>query len=222
VLKCGFSEEDGGGFSYIKCYSIDFKPRPDGLDEEVLEHGICLDDVVKILPYDELKRKFLMEDEGGGDQDDEEDEPKPKKKARPVKDDEDDEPKKQPTADEAGMEVGDEVRHRKYGMCTITRISGDGTSLTVEDDDGEVHKAVGVAELKKVKSEKPKPGKAAEEDDDDDEEDEPRPTKASRKPATGKKTSRSDDDDDDDDEEEDEPKPKPKSKAKAAKDDDWD
>ncbi|MHC1623172.1 MAG: hypothetical protein ACXQTR_01110 [Candidatus Methanospirareceae archaeon] len=61
-LKVSFGEEQGGGYKYLKCYSIVFKPRPKGLPDEILDHGICLDSLLKIEPYERLKSVFLQEE----------------------------------------------------------------------------------------------------------------------------------------------------------------
>ena len=225
VLRVKFKEESGGGYKYMVARSIDFKPRPNGLDEKYLEHGICPDDLLKILDYDELKKVFLqIEDDDDDDDDESEEKPKrrakakakakPKAKAKLKDDDEDgddwddddDEPAEKPkprkkkpaerTADDAGLEEGMTVDHDDHGKCEITRISKDGTSLILEDEDGEEHRAVGVDDVtvpknRKAKA-KPKPA-----DDDDDDDDEPA-EKPKRKPKAKAKSKPKEDDDDDD------------------------
>lgn len=226
-LKVLFSEESGGGYSFIEATSIEFKPRKDGLDEELLEHGVCLDSLLKIPDYDKLKAAYLqVEDDEEGE---ELKEGKPRQgrppKKKPVEEEEDqdsdvDEAEDQPTAVDKGLKKGDKVEHEEFGDCTIARISGDGTSLTItEDDDGTVHKGIGVDEVEKVKVKpkkkvKPKPPPADDEDDDEpwdeEEDDEPDPPpkkkKAASKPAKEEKPPKQkpknetfvDDDDDDD------------------------
>lgn len=168
-LKVSFSEEKGGGYTYLEAYSINFKPRPNGLDEEILGHGLCLDDMLKVLPYDELKAKLFQTEEEDEDEDDDADEkPSPKKQTRKPKpkpkvdededdDDEDDEPapkpkkKKEPVADDFDLEEGQMVKHGKHGICEIVRISGDGTSLTLEDEEDERYCGIGPDEVKPIK-----------------------------------------------------------------------
>jgi len=41
-----------------------------------------------------------------------------------------------------------QVVHAKFGKCDIVRVSKDGTSLTLEDMDAELHKGVGCDEVK--------------------------------------------------------------------------
>ncbi len=216
TLKVSFAEEKGGGYTFLKLYNVDFKPRRDGLSEELLDHGHCLDDLLKIPTYDRLKAIFDQveesEDEDEGDDPVEEPERKGKKNMN--------------TATDSGLEVGQMVGHDKLGECEIVRISGDGTSLTLEDDGGDSHKGIGVDEVfslvddepedkPKPSKRKPKPDPEPDEDEDDDmdEGDEPEPPKRkAKKKAPAKKKSKPkpepepdeddeewDEDDDDDD-----------------------
>ncbi len=80
MLKVGFQETDAGGYSFIEAYVIEFKPRPNGLDPDVLDHGVCLDKLIKVLPYDRLKAIFLQTGDEDSDADDgDEESPKPAK-----------------------------------------------------------------------------------------------------------------------------------------------
>ena len=56
-----------------------------------------------------------------------------------------------------GLERGEEVEY-KGRACTIFKVSGDGTSLTLVDEKDEIHRGVGPEEVKKSKSEKQKKG----------------------------------------------------------------
>ena len=118
------------------------------------------------------------------------------------------------TAESAGLKEGDRVLYNdaKY---EIDRISRDGTSLTLIDDDGEEIKGVGVDEVAKAKR-RPAPEAA--------------PKSAAKKPAKAKPPA-DDDDDDDWDDDDDAPAAKPakkptkaaaKAKPPADDDDDWD
>jgi len=69
------------------------------------------------------------DDDDSGDEDDEDDKPKAKGKA------------KQKTAKECGITLGARVKHSELGVCDVTHISGDGTSLKLKDKSGEVHMA---------------------------------------------------------------------------------
>jgi hypothetical protein len=182
------------------------------------------------------KKKGKVKDEEDDDEEEEKEAPKKKSSKKPAKkadpddddddssesddDDEDDDPppkKKLPTAKSAGIKLGSKVKHKEHGVCEVVHISPDGTSLRLKDEDDDVQKAIGVAEVKLIEKSKAKPK------DDDDDEDEP-PKKSSKK---SRKDSFDDDDDDDDDEEEDDEddedeEVKPKKGKKKPKDDDED
>lgn len=114
------------------------------------------------------------DDDTDDDEDDDEDEPKAKGKPKP----------KQKTAKECGITVGARVKHSELGLCDVTHISGDGTSLKLKDKSGEVHmaqapedctvvKAAGKEAAKpekkeEKKAEKEKPAKKKVADDDDE------------------------------------------------------
>ena len=65
----------GKGYSVER---IDFKARKEDLDEEILDEAVCLDDILIIKDYDELKELLLQDDSD----DEDEDEPKSKRKKR--------------------------------------------------------------------------------------------------------------------------------------------
>lgn len=188
------------GRSYKKVANIEMEERED-LDADIAEQAPCLDDMLVIPSYEELKKIF----EGAPtprSKDDEEEKPAARRSAR----DDDDEPddKGQPTADEYGLKKGMAVLY-KGKECTIERISPDGTSLTLEDENGKEYRGVGPEEVKLAKK---KPAARDEDDDpEDDEEEEEKPTRGkSSATKAGKSTSSKKDEDDDDpeDEEEDE------------------
>jgi len=90
TLKVALAEKTYAGFTYVEAEAIDFRARGEDYDEEILDKGCCLDELILVPEYDDLKKTFL---ESEKDDDDEDDEP-PKKKKVPVDDDEDDEPPK--------------------------------------------------------------------------------------------------------------------------------
>lgn len=61
-LRISFEEKTFGGNTFLETTRIDFKPRRDGYDERILDDVYAFDDLLIILPYDELKALFL---EGG-------------------------------------------------------------------------------------------------------------------------------------------------------------
>jgi len=61
---------------------VDFKSRKEDLDDEILDQAVCLDEILVINSYGDLKELLLQDD-------DEDDKPKPKKRKK--KDDDEDE-----------------------------------------------------------------------------------------------------------------------------------
>jgi len=238
TLRLGVEEQSFGGKSFYSVESIDFKNRREGYDEDILEQSHCLDDIVQLIPYDKLKKIFLQVPEDEDDDDDD----KPKKGTKKSSAKKKSEAPK--TSEDLEIEEGTKVECEEFGVCQVVRVGKDGTTLMLEDEDGDVHKNISVEDVKVVEE--------TEEEDDEEEEEEEKPVKktAKKKAAkntaapkkTSKKASKKDDeeeeeDDDweeewDDDEEEEKPKKSPKKAAgkKKAKDeeeededdDDWD
>lgn len=143
VLRVGYSEEDGGGFKFIKAYKIDFKPRPNGLPDDVIDHGICVDDLLNVMTYDELKQSFLQVP---GDREKKNEGSSKTNDQQPTNEDWDNPPKKenpkqeQVPEDDIPFEVsiykqGQKVRHRQFGIVTILRINQDGSLNVIKPDD---------------------------------------------------------------------------------------
>jgi len=59
TLRVVFTEEQAGNYSFLNATSIDFKPRSEGLDLSLLDHDICLDDLIQRVSYDEAKALLL-------------------------------------------------------------------------------------------------------------------------------------------------------------------
>jgi hypothetical protein len=143
---------------------IDFEKRSKPLPDAVVNHSICLDDILRELSYDELRAKFLCLDEGEVAKEkerDESSEPRVQKKQEeaapkqeerkpePVKE----EPKKEAvvTASDLGLSRDDEVLYEGE-MLTIVKVSADGTELTLIDPEGDkIVKGVLVTRVKKPK-----------------------------------------------------------------------
>lgn len=114
-------------------------------------------------PKDEDKKsKSKSED----DDEDDDDDKKPSSKKNKEKEEEDDDDDKKVTAEDRGIEVGTKVEHETHGVCTVVHISKDGSSLRIEDEDEDIHKAISPADVKVVKSDK----KKSKDEDDDKEE----------------------------------------------------
>ncbi len=90
LLKLGMEEKTWSGNTFYECVSIDFKPRREALDPDLIDEAPCLDDMLIIPSYDALKAAYLQTED---EDDEEEDAPPPRKRKLPVDevDDEDDE-----------------------------------------------------------------------------------------------------------------------------------
>ena len=78
--------EGAMGKHHIEASAIDFKPRKEGYDPDIIDESPQLDDLLKILSYKELKKVFLSvaddEDVDDEDEDENEEDEAPKKKRR--------------------------------------------------------------------------------------------------------------------------------------------
>jgi len=212
TLRVGFGEKSFAGVTYYEAETIDFKPRKNQYEDDVIDEMPCLDDMLIVPSYDDLKSIFLestptkakAKEEEEDDEDDDEEEAPPVKKKAPAK-------KKKPAP------VEDD-----------------------EDDDEDDDEEEDLPPVKKKKS-APKDDDEDWDDfdeDEDEEEDEPapkkKPAKKKSKPAPVEEDDDEDDWDDEDEDEEPAPKPKKKPAKKTAKkkpapveddeddDDDWD
>lgn len=196
TLKIGFVEKSFGGFTYLEVETIDFKPRKQDYDDEILEQVYCLDDLLVVTPYDELKKAFLEakdspKGKGKASDDDEEDEvdeeeeeettppPRGKKPAKPADDEEEEEEEEE---DEKPSKPA-----KKPSKPTPEEDDEEEEEDDGEEEDDEEEEEEDEKPSKKPAGKKPAKGEDAEEDedwddfDDDDDEDE----KPSKKP--GKK-----------------------------------
>ena len=145
----------------LEVSAIDFERRTKPLPEEVFNHGICLDNILHVLSYDELKARFLCltDDEATSSEGSEprverrqeREEPRREERKEETQKPEPEQTKpKSVTAAERGIDRDDSVIYDGRAM-TVVRVSGDGTSLTLmEDATDEIHKAISPAEVKKV------------------------------------------------------------------------
>jgi len=174
TVRVTFEQSDRG--KWVEASDIEFRSRKKQYDPEIVDEMPDLDSLLVETPYDKLKKLFLEAEDAETEEDDDEKEEKPARNRRPAKTEKPE--KKEPaTAEDAGLEEGDQVDYDDE-TCEIIRISKDGTSLTLEDSDGKIVKAVGVDEVKKVerkKKEEPektkpakKPAKKEPEEEEDD------------------------------------------------------
>lgn len=186
------------GANWIEAGNIELIPRDKDIPEDILDDVPCLDDLIIRTPYAKMKQIY----DGAEDQKHEtngetysrrskREEPEEEEEATPRKKREEPEeepparkPKKEETeerdnpAARKGIEKGCYVLYTdedgKKLRCQVVRVSPDGTSLTLEDESGEVHRAIEPKECKLgITVEEPeeaqtkparKPKKAAEEE----------------------------------------------------------
>lgn len=222
TLKVSFAEESFGGYAFYKAETIDFKTRKEPYDDDKFEEVHCLDEILIIPEYDDLKKAFLevsddkpakskSKDKDADDDDEDDEDEKPAKGKKPAADeDEDDEdekpvkPKsKKPADDDDEDEDDEEPAPKVKSKKTPPPDDADDWSEFDEDDEDDEKPA-------KAKSKKPA-------DDDDDEDEAPAPKAKSKKPADD-----DDDEDTDDEDDEDEDAPPAKKKKPAAESDDED
>lgn len=107
TLKLGIAEKSFGGRTFCEVQTIGFKPRRQPLDEDVLEAAYCLDELIKVLEYDELKKIFLqadLDDDDDDDDDGQEEKPRRSTKKKTTR-----KPKKEPEPEEDDEEPEDEA-----------------------------------------------------------------------------------------------------------------
>ncbi len=220
TLKIGFSEEKGAGFTYYNGSDIEFKPRGGPLSDEVLNDAHCLDNLIKETSYEELKKIFLQmedkeatksdapskkpkpkDDDEEEDQEDEKDEEEDEEedgedsKEDSEEDDEDEAPARSKKVNVQVIKVGDFVEH-KGEECEVKKVSPDGTSLTLEGEDGDTYRAVSPDEVEKIrtkddeeeetKKNSKKPVSKKDEDEDEEEQEEVQEKKKRGRPKKNK------------------------------------
>jgi hypothetical protein len=106
ILRISFKGQATGGTNkWYPPARIDFKERTKPLPDEIIEHGIDVDAIVKLVPFDDLAALFMQETDEDDDDDDDDDDDRPVKKKKRPADDDDDEPapkkkKKRPVVDD--------------------------------------------------------------------------------------------------------------------------
>ena len=242
TLRVMFKEESFDGNDFFKASSIKFTLRGEALPEEVMELEPLDDLIIetpydklkkifdmededdaeddedepkKVAGKKPVKTKAKDDDEEEEEEDDKPAAKTPTKKApakTKPKDDDEEEEDEDNAAAAAGIKVGSRVETDEHGPCDVVKITDDGDTVSLKDEDGEVHKGVDVddCELLKAKADK-KPAK-----------EEKKPAKTPPKKSKDDDEDEDDDDDDlsldlddDEDDEEDEPevkKPAPKKK----------
>lgn len=204
TLRVNWVEEKiGKGRTFIKAGRIDFKAREEDYEEDILDTVPCLDDMLIVPEYKELKAKFLAisKDDDDEDEDEEEDDDEPvAKKKKPSKDEEDEE------AELDGEDEEDEDDDEDEKPKSKKKPSKEEDEDEDEDEDAD----------------------AEDEEDEDEDEDEAPKSKKSKKASKDEDEeededadAEDEDEDEDDDDEDEKPKSK-KSKSTSTDDEDWD
>ena len=201
TLKVSVVQESYRGGTYYKPTNVEMKQRKQQYEVSILKEGYCLDSLLKKWDYDKLKKTFNQISE--------------------ERDEEEKEDKKEKSSD---YEIEDFVMY-KGKECEITKISGDGTTLTLEDEDGKTYKGVKADEIT-TRVEVKKSGKE-ESKEEDEEEDEKQQVKRKKVSDEDDEEDEEEDEEDidtdeDEDEEDDEKKDKVEKRKKVSDEDDED
>jgi len=192
TLRLTFVDETFAGRTYQKCTSIDFKPRKVQYDADDIDGHPCLDDMLVIKSYEELKKMLLQVDDTSEEDDDEDDEPTPKKRSakasKPAVDDDDEDDEPAPAKKKAKPVVDEDDDEEPVPVKKPSKAASKKRPDPDEDDEDD-------------EPAPKKPSNAARkpvDDDEEDEEEEPKPTKKKAAVATaGAKKGKADDWDDD-------------------------
>lgn len=180
TLQAKFAETDMG--DWLKASVIEMLPRNKDLPEDILDHGICLDDMVIRLSYDQIKKLMRgeapsrsAEDNGHDDRPArsrgrvEEDPParetaKPKGEDRPTRQTREDKDEDVSPAAKKGIEQ-DTVVEFKGKRCKVVWVNRAGTILDLEEvETGKTHERI---DPEDVDIPDDKPARRSREDDDD-------------------------------------------------------
>jgi len=69
TIKARFAEATFAGNKYMQCGKIDFRKRADMEEDDIIEGGVCLDEILNVMEYDKLKDMFHQIDDGEGEKD---------------------------------------------------------------------------------------------------------------------------------------------------------
>lgn len=220
TLRLTFSEKTFGGNAkpFYEVSSIDLKSRKVQYKDSDIDEHPCLDDLLVIKDYDDLKKLFLMVDADDDSDEDDDDDPKPKRRRqKPVMvDDEDDDVDDNDTDDDDEEELPppkSKAANKKSTKKSTPPPDDDDDDdepwdddVIDDDNDPPPAKATKAKTAKASKKTSPPPDEDDDDDwgDEDEEEEEKQPSKktAKSKPpaakSTKKKPAKEDEDWDDD------------------------
>ena len=143
TLRLTVEEKSAGGYKFSEATAIDFLRRKEPIPKKILDHRIDLDEMPIEIPYEKLKSIFL----GVTDGQKMEDQENSKRVESAAKKEGTKKEVKVTTATDLGLKSRDSVLF-KGRRHEIVKISPDGTSLTLLDENDEVVRAVGLDEVK--------------------------------------------------------------------------
>jgi hypothetical protein len=147
-VKALFAEESVPGRKYFRAERVDFEPRSKQYNEFIKKKAWCLDDILKpAMSYKELTKLFLQTQSDGEEEGKYESDGSTHERDKTMK-------RKSVTAKSKGIKVGDTVEHEDLGDCIVEKIGKDGFTLTLQDEDGDEHEGIGVAEVTVAKPKK--------------------------------------------------------------------
>lgn len=175
TLKMTVEQENFAGTKFYKIANINFRPRKTAVVEEHAGNALALDEIVKELDYDTLKKLFL----GAEDETSSRSSKSSKSKRQAVDEDDDDELEDELEDDDDELEEGSELEDEDEDEDELEDES------ELEDDEDELEDA---SELEDDEDELEDESELEDEDDefDDDEEEEEEEEPAPKKRATKK------------------------------------
>lgn len=214
-LRLTVREETMGSNKFFTVSAIDFIDRKP-YEMDIIEKAPCLDEILKLKSYDELKALLYQTPRGDDSDEDVEEAPKAKKASKAVEDDDDDidmsPPKSQKKASKADEDEddddSDDEDEKPAPKKKVVEEDDDSDDEDSDDEDSDDDTPA------KKPSKKTKPAAEDDEDDSDESDDDDKPAKKIKKPAA--------DEDDDADLDDDDEEPAPKKAKKSAEDDDSD
>jgi len=197
TLRVSMVEDSFGGRSFVKAGRFDFKPRKEGYEDSILDDVYDLEGIIKELPYDKLKAKFLSvaakdedadeedededEDADEVDEDEEEETPKSKKKvagkSKSKEEDEDEEDEDEDTDADEDEEEEEETPKKKKKPAAEEEEDEDEEEEDADADEEDEEDETPKSKKKKGKEEEEDDDGDADWDDFDDEEEEETPKK---------------------------------------------
>lgn len=152
TLEIRFSEESFAGNEYLEASRIDFLDRDEEYEDSIMEEVPCLDDIVKILSYDDLSNLMMgVEVEEEEEEEPEEDEPFKKRRSKKKVKEEEEDPEEEEQEEEEEEEDEKPKRRRrrekkvKEDECPSGHNWGEDWDNEVECDGCPVYDACGDA-----------------------------------------------------------------------------